>query len=445
MNISNSARLKIMCAERHGPFLEKVVPLVEFDSTLHQTYRSIIQKRLSASSPPRLLDKMAEEDDSVTSLKKIRGTDPDLKIILHYNTTAENDDGTTTGGSRQEEITKEYEHYGLILSSVCGFIETALCIEMKEKENRVVHMHCSSPTIFEEALGYVLDPIQNRRKIESMTVFTALNLLPFYNMYDFASGRALCDDAITRAFKVPAEESDNARNFVNQWQAWVEQDPPQNSVGFLLEATVMADEMQLATAGPMTARYVNRHMRKFSDQYYLEHIQTLHPMLIKGHFLDVVEPATFSRPQIESDSFPLLFLTLLSVPCKRCWSRRIRSRHNPVLVEGAGSHMGWINGLYTPTVVPFGTADRTYVRTLDSGAKLYLRCSGSPNPVWCLYDWSLEVQRNFYSAPHPPEVICEHCRAFPPVGSTAAWSATATLYLPVPVLSFPDPVLSFPE
>jgi hypothetical protein len=377
---------------------------------------------------------MAEEEDSVTSLKKIRGTDPDLKIILHYNT-IENDG---TGGSRQVEITKEYEHYGLFLSSVCGFIETALCIEMKEKENRVIHMHCSSPAIFEEALGYVLNPIQNRRKIQRMNVRTAMNLLPFYNMYDFASGRALCDDAIAREFAV-LDESDTSYGFEDCWQTWIEDDSQQNTLCLLLEATVMADEMQLATAGPITARYVIRHLRQFSDQYYLEHLQTLHPMLIKGHFLHVVNPATFSPPQIEADSFPLLFLTVLSVPCKGCWSRRIKSPRTPVMVEGAGSHMEWINGLYTLSEGPLGsTADRTYVRTLDSGAKLYLRCSASPNPMWCLFDFNLGVQRIFYAARQPSEVRCEDCHAFPPVGSDTTWSAANNLYRPVPVFSFPE-------
>jgi hypothetical protein len=378
---------------------------------------------------------MAEEDDSMTSLKKIiRGTDPDVKIILHYTT--ENED--ETGGSSRQEITKEYDHYGLILSSVCGFIETALSIEMKEKETRVVHLHCSSPAIFEEALGYVLDPIQNRRKIERMTAHTAMNLLPFYNMYDFASGRALCDDAIAREFTVLADEPDDASNFVKHWKAWAERHTQQYTFGVLLEVTVMADEMQLATAGPMTALYVYRHMRQFSAHYYLEHIQTLHPMLIKGHFLDVVKPVTFSRSQIEADSFPMLFLTVLAVPCKSCWSRRIKPRHTPILVEGAGSHMEWINGPYTP-VGPFGTADRAYVRTLDNGGRLYLRCSSPPNAtMWYLFDISQGAQRYFYKAPQPPEVRCEDCRAFPPLGSTAAWSATDPDYLPVPVFSLPE-------
>jgi hypothetical protein len=307
---------------------------------------------------------------------------------------------------------------------------------MKEKENRVVHMHCSSPAMFEEAFGYVLDPIQYRRKIERMTTRTAMKLLPFYNMYDFPSGRALCDDAIAREFTVLADEPDNANNFVKHWIAWVldHGDPQQNSFGSLLEATVMADEMQLATAGPTTARYVNRHMRQFSDQYYLEHVQTLHPMLIKGHFLDVVKPATFSQPQIEADSFPLLFFTVLAVPCKSCWSRRIKSPDTPVLVEGAGSHMEWINGLYTP-LGPMGTADRFYARTLGSGARLFLLCSSSPNPTWCLFDRYQGAQRIFYAAqPQPQEVRCVDCRAYSSLGGTTAWLASNNVYLPVPII-----------
>jgi hypothetical protein len=48
---------------------------------------------------------MAEEDDSMVSLKKIRGTDPDLKIILHYTIEIDGTGGSSSAKKKSPKST----------------------------------------------------------------------------------------------------------------------------------------------------------------------------------------------------------------------------------------------------------------------------------------------------------------------------------------------------
>jgi hypothetical protein len=48
----------------------------------------------------------------------------------------------------------------------------------------------------------VLDPLQNRRFINRMGSRIAVQILPFYDLYGFDSGRRICDEAIANDFKL---------------------------------------------------------------------------------------------------------------------------------------------------------------------------------------------------------------------------------------------------
>jgi hypothetical protein len=359
---------------------------------------------------------MADDGNHVRSLKRIRGVDPDLKIILHYD----DENGT--------EQTKEYFHYSQILCSVCGFIDAALSADMEEKETRVINMHGFPPALFDVALGHVLDPLQNPIKIKKIPLDMVKQLLPFYNMYDFESGRMICDDAIAREFILTYDV-----DFVDHWKDWLGNKSEKTSLKLLLQTTVVADEIQLPMASKITARYVNLHMSNFPGRYHLEHIKILHPMMKKGHFLDSGMSATFDQDEIESSLFPKLVLTFLSVKCKSCWSCRMRSSLSLVLVEGAG--IDRVNGLYKPFDY-LNFDKRGFSRTLDNGVELTLECSN--NGWWTLHE-TLQggFERYFYKA-QLPAVHCDGCRAYPPLQSDKWHVVQGVGVLPIPKFSFQE-------
>jgi hypothetical protein len=365
-----------------------------------------------------------EEDHCLHPCKKLRAADPDLQIILHFP-------GPNEGDPPQ---TKEYPCYSQMLCAVSEFIDTALSVGMEEKETRVIHMHDFHPSVFEPALHLVLDPLKYRRHIDRTNSWVAVQLLPFYNLYGFDSGRQICDEAIAREFQLTDDNDDAADELPDHWSTWCRASD-QNNLDLLLTTTVMADELHLPAASKIITRYVNLHMSTHSERYDIEHIEKLHPMLKNGHFLEAVKPATFRPDEIDSSLFPKLFLTLLTtVRCKNCWYYRVRTRTHSILVEGAGVER--VNGRYTLKVEEDG--ETVYVRTLDDGQNevRLVRTAGSARGLWKLKELiPTGVSRGpLYRAYIQLGTRCEDCRAFPPLESRH-WRAVDQSFLPVPKLS----------
>jgi hypothetical protein len=195
----------------------------------------------------------------------------------------------------------------------------------------------------------------------------AERLLPVYYIYDFPSSRMLCDAAIAWEFTLPTTSKDNAANdgagFLQHWARWFTKKG--NTLHRLLTITVLADEMRLPTGGPMTHHYVKLHLHRFPGYYHADHMQTLHPLLQKGFFLDLVQPATFTPDEIASNLFPKLFLASLPVQlCPSCYARHLRSNETSIRISGAGTDR--VNGLYQRTESAL-FSDRSYRQMLPDG------------------------------------------------------------------------------
>lgn len=309
---------------------------------------------------------------------------------------------------------------------------------MAERTTRVVDLHGFSPSIVKQALEYVLAslhhyPIEQQR----MNCKTAVALLPFYDMYDFATGRALCDDAIAREFELLGDD-DNS--FVAHWEAW-RRKTCQDRLSRLLDIAILVDDVQLPKASQTTKRYVNLHMASYSQSYHYPDIQALHPMLKKGHFLDAVKPAVFEQHDIESDGLPMAFFGALSSPCKSCWKYRIRERNTCIRVEGAG--VARANGLYWPRRKLGSNGNGyhwIYLQLREDGAKIVLCYELWPTPKFHLAEfisgpeWEPTIRQCYLA--EVPETRCGYCGMFPPMGSDQ-WSVDSNNgVLPLPQLSF---------
>jgi hypothetical protein len=368
-----------------------------------------------------------EDDDRLPYSSRLQSYAPELKIKLHYR----DENGV-------DQI-KEFDHYGLIMACLSKFFDAALAAPMAERTTRVVDLHGFSPSIVKEALEYVLAPLYHSpiEQQRIMNCATAVALLPFYDMYDFPTGRVLCDEAIAREFEL-LENDDDDNSFVAHWEVW-KRKTRQDPMSLLLDIAILADDVQLSKASQTTKRYLNLHMATFSQSYHYPDIQALHPMLKRGHFLDVLMPAVFEPHVIMSDGLPMAFFGALSSPCKSCWQYRIQTRDTCIRVEGAG--VARVNGLYRPTQ-SWGSNENgygwMYIQVREDGTKIFFTYKPLPTPKCYLTELKPDPERSWrriYQA-QVPETRCGYCRMFPPIGSDQ-WSAVGNNgVLPLPQLSF---------
>jgi hypothetical protein len=369
-------------------------------------------------------DNDKEEEDQLPYSNPLQSHAPELKIELHYR----DENGV-------DQI-KEYVHYSLMMASVSEFFDTALAVPMVESTTKVFELHGFSPSIVKEALEYVLAPLHHHPTVieqQRMNCATAVALLPFYNMYIFPTGRALCDEAIAREFELEDEDT----SIVPHWETWTHKTNG-NNLSLLLDSAVLADDLQLPKASQTTKRYLNLHMAHFSQSYHYPDIQALHSMLKNGHFLDAVKPAVFGQHAIKSEGLPMAFFGALSSPCKICWQYRMQARDTCIRVEGAG--VAKVNGLYQPTPTWKGLNERGYrwAYTKSDGAKIAIATDLLPSQKCFLFEHvpgPESSERRLYQA-QVPETRCAYCRMFPPMGIDA-WTAVGDDgVLPLPQLSF---------
>ena len=115
-------------------------------------------------------------------MQEIRSGEPDLTIIVKYW----DDDGKATK--------KEYKMYSQVLATLSKFVDTALAVEMQEKDTRKIVMRDIWPEVFELAIKILTDPI----KCASMTCEDAFKVAEFYDKFEFTGGIELCDLVMDR-------------------------------------------------------------------------------------------------------------------------------------------------------------------------------------------------------------------------------------------------------
>jgi hypothetical protein len=118
---------------------------------------------------------------SSTSGKVLRSSEPDLKVVLKYK----NSDGKNSE--------KTYTMYGQIIAGLSNFFDTALSVEMKEKETREIILQNVSPDLFEKAMKFQQDMLS----VHCMTFDDAVEVLSFYHLYEFRGGLSLCDGIVS--------------------------------------------------------------------------------------------------------------------------------------------------------------------------------------------------------------------------------------------------------
>lgn len=126
---------------------------------------------------------------SPPSSKKLRSVEPDITVVLRYQT--EENQKNKGGGDEEREDDSvesdelapvevqemECEMYGQRLASLSKFVDAALSANMQEQKIRRIVLEGVTPSDFESALTFLENPVKAR----STTSKDVWNLLPFYD------------------------------------------------------------------------------------------------------------------------------------------------------------------------------------------------------------------------------------------------------------------------
>ncbi|KAL9189363.1 hypothetical protein ACHAXT_009038 [Thalassiosira profunda] len=108
--------------------------------------------------------------------KRLRSSEPDLKVVLG-------------GGDGAENV---QWHHANNLASKSNYIDALLAAPMREREERTISFPDISPDVWRKMLTFLDDPIA----IRNMTPKDALEVVPFYDKYEFVEGRRLCNQVV---------------------------------------------------------------------------------------------------------------------------------------------------------------------------------------------------------------------------------------------------------
>ncbi|CAB9520486.1 expressed unknown protein [Seminavis robusta] len=232
----------------------------------------------------------ADSDDEPAT-KRLRCTDPDLKIVLEYSTREE---------SVWVEMKKEYHMYSHVLAGLSNFIDTSLSVDMKEKKRKEIVFKDVTPEIFEMALKYQ----QDLGAVRFMEAKDAAKLIKFYDKYEFTGGIKLCDDVLSDYFQ-------------NNIQNLDLQKPPED-LDLLVRAAALAYRFDLTNSKDAGIQYLKTRMHFTISPFGLsmfseDHIKRLQPMFVEGVFRQVhCALDALSAKEVAPLSFPKYFISLAS-------------------------------------------------------------------------------------------------------------------------------------
>ncbi|CAB9519681.1 expressed unknown protein [Seminavis robusta] len=231
--------------------------------------------------------------ESEPPCKKIRSSDPDVKIIVKY----EDDKG--------KPARKEYQMYGQRISHLSKFFDTTLCVEMKEKATRKIVLQDLHPDLFEKAIKFQED----LSAIRSMTIEDAVELVEFYDMYDFKGGIQLCDDIIAEYLQEEIDDEEASETPIAP-----------DDLDVLVDAAALAYQHNLAKSKKKAVDYLTMKMDEEESvhgqmMFQYSHIQKLHPMFKDGLF-SMTDHMT--DEEVASPLFPRYFTAIVSDNHGRC-------------------------------------------------------------------------------------------------------------------------------
>lgn len=283
------------------------------------------------------------------SCKKLRYTEPDIRVKIK-------------GEDKEEKV---YEMYAQNLARLSSFVDASLSLDMRERNNMEISFHGITPDLFEKALQFVEDPLS----IRLMKPSDALELVPFYDQYEFSGGLVLCDEIMSDLF--------------GQQPPMSSRKPPQD-LDLLVQASALVHQYNLNKSRPSCISYLNSRFHSdgylpFGATMFSEaHMRLLQPLFQEG-LLRL--PPGFDTEDLASSMFPKYF-----VKCMACDFATKRTQN--LMLQGTGTHDGKFRKEGDSFIAPF----RQELVELRGGVVIdaYLKIHRSD---LCSGDWAITCKR----------------------------------------------------
>ena len=210
--------------------------------------------------------------ENMPTIKKLRYSEPDLKVTLRYTDSAGN------------EATKEYNMHGLLLAKMSNYADMTLAdAEMQEIELARV-----TPEVFEFALQ-LEDDLSLARTV---TIEDVLKVAPFYHMYEFSSGLKLCDSVISERLEQESKMDSSNLN-----------------IDFIVNVIVAAKSFDLEQSKVTAIKFLNDTFGEglAGTIFSLEHLTNLQALFtdpLLATTLSAITASTLNTEEIESRLFP---------------------------------------------------------------------------------------------------------------------------------------------
>ena len=233
---------------------------------------------------------MASEGEPDT--KKIRSSEPDLKVIIGSEEAEKEEagaDGKDDTDKKPEVVTEWYHSPSLAAKS--KYVDALLAAPMKESESRTITFPDISPDTWDLMIRFVDDPVAARR----MKPEDVVRVAKFYDKYEFSGGRSLCDTILVEYFKSVFKET-----FFTRTNKVVP------DVDFIVASVVLAHEANLNDAFDKGMDFI-WFMLKWTlapvgrTAFSQEHMKLLAPLL------EETDKGLFEY-NLKSDTFPKEFV-----------------------------------------------------------------------------------------------------------------------------------------
>lgn len=251
--------------------------------------------------------------------KKLRYTDPDLLVIIKNDV----DDEATES--------KVYHMYAQNLARLSTFVDTSLSVDMREKNEMKITFHNITPDHFEKALQYLEDPLA----VRSMTPADALELIPFYDQYQFPGGLLLCDAILS--------------NYVGEQEPTNVAMKLPDDLDLLVQVFSIAHKYSLPKSSEKSVSHLNI---RFQDDrscpfgpsiFSEEHMTMIQPMFQEG-LLQV--PHGFTNQDLNCSLFPKYFV--------KCTALKYATKLSQyITLQGTGTHDGKFRKDVDRYIAPF--------------------------------------------------------------------------------------------
>lgn len=233
--------------------------------------------RMSSSTAPKNNEHNQSEHKKKSTL---RSSELDLKVILKY----------PSEESDEILLDKEYSMYSQVLAYQSRFVDAALTVDMQEKETRTISLQCSSPEVFEKALLY----LEDYRAAREATVEDVVQVVEFYNMYEFVGGLSFADDKLSHFLPILQAE------FLKSGRL--------SQLVLLVDLIALTSRLGLVASEKAGVACINISFRKQTALVTEEVLQVLQPFLCK-HYDSVKMPpgVAVSREEVATILFPKYF------------------------------------------------------------------------------------------------------------------------------------------